>query len=210
LAILSVHPVKKMLKLEYFSLSLRESICFVSKIQLKEEELIRKLKEKNPEAFTYLYDHYSSALYGIIFRIVNDDDLAEDVLQETFIKIWKNLDSYDASKGRLFTWLINITRNHAIDTYRSKDFRQQNKNQKVDDSVNSINLQTQVSNKVDHIGLKETVSKLRPEYIQVIDLLYFKGYTHEEVAKEFNIPLGTVKTRIRAAIIQLREKLGVQ
>ncbi len=183
---------------------------FVSKIQLKEEELVRMLQEKDPEAFTYLYDHYSSALYGVIFRIVNDDDLAEDVLQETFIRIWKNLDSYDASKGRLFTWLINLTRNYAIDTYRSKDFRQQNKNQKVDDSVSSINLQTQVNSKVDHIGLKETVSKLRPEYIQVIDLLYFKGYTHEEVAKEFNIPLGTVKTRIRAAIIQLRDKLGVK
>ena len=64
-------------------------------------------------------------------------------------------------------------------------------------------------NKVDHIGIKETISQLKPEYIQVIDLLYFKGYTQEEVAKEFNMPLGTVKTRIRAAIIQLREKLGV-
>ncbi|MEP7264080.1 MAG: sigma-70 family RNA polymerase sigma factor [Bacteroidota bacterium] len=181
----------------------------MSKIHLQEEELVRMLKAQDPEAFTYLYDHYCNALYGVIFRIVNDEDMAQDVLQETFVKIWKNLESYDPAKGRLFTWLVNLTRNFAIDKYRSKEFRQQSKNQSLDDSVNSINLLTNVKNKVDHIGLKETVSQLKPEYIQVIDLLYFKGYTHEEVAKEFNIPLGTVKTRIRAAIIQLREKLGV-
>lgn len=181
----------------------------MGKTQLQEEELVGLLKKRNPESFTYLYDHYHLALYGVIFRIVNDDDLAQDVLQETFVRIWKNLDSYDPSKGRLFTWLVNIARNSAIDKYRSKEFRQQGKNQNIDDSVNSVNLLTHVKNKVDHIGLKETVSQLKPEYIQVIDLLYFKGYTHEEVAKEFNIPLGTVKTRIRAAIIQLREKLGV-
>jgi RNA polymerase sigma-70 factor, ECF subfamily len=133
----------------------------VSKKHLQEEELVSLLKERDPDAFTYLYDHYSSALYGVIFRIVNDEAVAQDVLQETFVRIWKNLEAYEPSKGRLFTWLVNITRNNAIDKYRSKDFRQQEKNQSMDESVNTINLLTHVRNKVDHIGLKETVSQLK-------------------------------------------------
>ena len=176
---------------------------------IPEDQLIQLLKDKDRDAFTNLYDNYSSALYGVVFRIVNDESLAEDILQEVFVKIWKNIAFYDASKGRLFTWLINVTRNTAIDKYRSQEFRQQAKNQKIDDSVHQVNNLMSVSTKVDHIGLKETVSQLKPEYVQMIDLLYFKGYTHEEVAKEFNIPLGTVKTRIRSAIMQLRQKLEV-
>jgi RNA polymerase sigma-70 factor (ECF subfamily) len=177
--------------------------------KIEEDELIILLKKKDKEAFTYLYDHYSTALYGIIFKIVNNEEIAQDILQEVFIKIWKNLENYDPAKGRLFTWLLNLTRNYAIDQYRSREFRQQNKNQNLEDSVHAVDTLMQSVTKMDHIGLKETVSKLKPEYIQVIDLLYFKGYTHEEVAREFNIPLGTVKTRIRSAIIQLRERLAI-
>ncbi len=179
------------------------------KTQIPEEQLVQLLKNKDREAFATLYDNYCNALYGVVFRIVNDEPLAQDILQEVFVKIWKNMEFYDATKGRLFTWLINITRNTAIDKYRSQEFRQQAKNQKLDDSVNQVNMVSSVNTKVDHIGLKEQISQLKPEYIQMVDLLYFQGYTHEEVAKEFNIPLGTVKTRIRAAIMQLREKLMV-
>jgi RNA polymerase sigma-70 factor, ECF subfamily len=177
--------------------------------KIEEEELVGLLKQKDSDAFTYLYDHYSDALYGIVFRIVNNEEIAQDILQEVFLKIWKNLSNYDPAKGRLFTWLLNLTRNYAIDQYRSREFRQQAKNQNLEDSVNAVDKLMQGGIKMDHIGLKDTVSKLKPEYIQVIDLLYFKGYTHDEVAKEFNIPLGTVKTRIRSAIIQLRERLAV-
>ena len=176
---------------------------------IPEEQLVQLLKNKDREAFTVLYDNYCNALYGVIFRIVNDEPLAQDILQEVFVKIWKNMEHYDASKGRLFTWLINVTRNTAIDKYRSQEFRQQSKNQKMEDSVHQVEMASSVNTKVDHIGLKEQIAQLKPEYIQLIDLLYFKGYTHEEVAKEFNIPLGTVKTRIRSAIIQLRQKLEV-
>lgn len=180
-----------------------------AKRHLDEAELVHLLKEKDNSAFGYLYDNYSDALYGVILKIVNEEELAQDILQDAFVKVWKKIDGYDNSKGRLFTWMLNICRNLAIDNYRSVDFRQQNKNQNIDDSVNSVNTQKSVQQKIDHIGLKETISGLKPEYIQMVDLLYYKGYTHEEVAKEFNIPLGTVKTRIRSAIIQLREKLNV-
>lgn len=179
------------------------------KIIIPEEQLVQLLKNKDRAAFTTLYDNYCNALYGVVFRIVNDEPLAQDILQEVFVKIWKNIEFYDASKGRLFTWLMNVTRNTAIDKYRSQEFRHQAKNQKMEDSVNQVNMVSTVNTKVDHIGLKEQISQLKPEYIQMIDLLYFQGYTHEEVAKEFNIPLGTVKTRIRSAIMQLRQKLEV-
>ena len=174
--------------------------------KIEEEELIRLLKGKDKDAFVYLYDHYSKALYGIIYKIVNNEEIAQDLLQETFLKIWKNIDNYDPFKGRLYTWLLNLTRNYAIDHYRSSDFQHQNKIQNLEDSVSAVDKQMQGTMMNDHIGLKETVAELKPEYKQMIDLLYYKGYTHDEVAKEFNIPLGTVKTRVRSAIIQLREK----
>lgn len=170
-----------------------------------EEELVTALKKGDQEAMAVLYDNYSAALLGVIFRIVDNNEAAEDILQEVFIKIWKNISSYDRSKGKLFTWLINIARNAAIDSMRVKDYAIKSKIQSIDNSVRSINRQYNVSTQVDHIGLKTLVDKLKPEYKVLVDKLYFEGYTQEEAAEELGIPLGTVKTRIRAAINHLRE-----
>ncbi len=170
-----------------------------------EEELVASLKNGDQNALGFLYHNYSSALFGAITRIVESQENAEDVLQEAFVKIWKNISSYDKSKGKLYTWLINIARNTAIDSLRVKGYKMKNQIQSLDNSVRSINKQYSTTIHPDHIGLKTLVSKMKPEYKQLIDKLYFEGYTQEEVAKEFNIPLGTVKTRIRAAISQLRE-----
>jgi RNA polymerase sigma-70 factor, ECF subfamily len=92
-----------------------------------EDELVMLLKGKNEQAFAYLYDNYSAAINGVIYRMVDNVELAEDVLQETFVKIWNNLSNYDPLKGRLFTWMINIAKNLAIDTLRSKGFKKQQK-----------------------------------------------------------------------------------
>ena len=92
-----------------------------------EDELVLLLKNKEQHAFNYLYDNYSPALYGIIYKMVENKELAEDILQDTFIKIWNNFSNYDSIKGRLFTWMLNITRNLTIDSLRSKDFKKQNK-----------------------------------------------------------------------------------
>lgn len=148
-------------------------------------------------------------MYGIIFRIVNSEEIARDVMQEAFVKIWNKGETYDVSKGRLFTWMLNITRNLAIDTIRSKDFKNNHQIQNIDDSVNRVNRQMNTTTKVDHIGLKEVVETLKEEYKELIDLLYFGGYTQEEAAKKLNLPLGTVKTRARSAINQLRSLLKV-
>lgn len=170
-----------------------------------EEELVTSLKNGNQNALGFLYDNYSSALFGVILRIVESEQNAEDILQEVFVKIWKNIASYDRSKGKLYTWLINIARNSAIDSLRAKDHKLKSQIQSLDNSVRSINKQYSTAIHPDHIGLKALVNKMKPEYKQLIDKLYFEGYTQEEAAKELNIPLGTVKTRIRTAISQLRE-----
>ena len=172
---------------------------------IPEEELVASLKSGDQQAMAILYDNYSAALLGVINRIVDDREAAEDILQEVFVKIWKNISSYDRSKGKLFTWLINIARNASIDSTRVKDYNIKSKIQSIDNSVRSINRQYNVSTHVDHIGLRNIVEKLKPEYRVLVDKLYFEGYTQEEAAEELDIPLGTIKTRIRAAISQLRE-----
>ena len=167
-----------------------------------EVELVTLLKDRENKAFSYLYDNYSSALYGIIYPIVNDVELANDVLQEVFINIWRKIESYDSSKGRLFTWMLNIARNASIDVLRSKSYQNSQKNQSLMDTVNwNSSLQMQ---QTDTIGLYKLLEKLKEEQRVLVDLAYFKGYTHEEIAEIEGIPLGTVKTRIRNALIQLR------
>jgi len=168
-----------------------------------EQELIRALKERDDQAYGYLYDNYSGALYSIILQIVQNTELASDVLQEVFINIWRKIESYDPSRGRLFTWMLNITRNASIDTLRSKSYQNSQKNQGLSENVN-INSQVTQTN-IDNIGLNKILAKLKPEHRVLIELAYFKGYTHEEIAQIEDIPLGTVKTRIRNALLQLKE-----
>jgi RNA polymerase sigma-70 factor (ECF subfamily) len=148
---------------------------------------------------------YSSSLYGVISRIITDTPTAEDVLQETFVKIWHSFSSYSAEKGRLFTWMVNIARNLAIDKLRSKDFKNQNKNQELENNVTFIDGQKNTVYKPELLGIKELVETLKPEQKSILDLVYFKGYTHVEAAEELGIPLGTIKTRLRMAILQLRK-----
>ena len=163
------------------------------------------LQNRDEQAFSYLYDNYSAALYGVIYKMVEDKELAEDILQETFVKIWNNFTSYEITKGRLFTWMVNIARNLAIDKIRSKDFKNQNKNQEIENNVTFIDEQRNTVYKPELLGIKELVETLKPEQKSILDLVYFKGYTHVEAADELGIPLGTIKTRLRMAIQQLRK-----
>jgi RNA polymerase sigma-70 factor (ECF subfamily) len=165
------------------------------------------LQQHDEKAFGYLYDHYSGALYSIVNQIVPDRETANDVLQEVFLNIWRKINSYDPSKGRLFTWMLNIARNASIDKIRSRSYQDSLKNQPHPDSVNTNWGSQAVKPAIDDIGLKKQVSKLKYEYRTLIELSYFQGFTHEEIAKALNIPLGTVKTRIRAALLQLRNML---
>jgi RNA polymerase sigma factor (sigma-70 family) len=175
------------------------------KISLSEEELVLALRQREKIAIDALYDMYSSSLFGVIIRIVNDTAIAEDILQDTFVKIWNSFSSYSTEKGRLFTWMVNIARNMAIDKIRSKDFKNQGKNQELENNVTFIDEQRNTVYKPELLGVKELVEGLKPEQKAILDLVYFKGYTHVEAADELGVPLGTVKTRLRMAIIQLRK-----
>ncbi len=168
-----------------------------------EQELVASLKEKNQQAFSYLYDNYAAALYGVIMKMLNKEEAAKDLLQEVFLKIWRNIDSYDAGKGKLYTWMLNIARNASIDVLRSSSFNQEKKISAIENNVNDNSALT-TSIKTDHVGLKQIVAGLKEDHKQIIDLAYFKGYTQEEIAKELNIPVGTVKTRTRSALMQLK------
>jgi RNA polymerase sigma-70 factor, ECF subfamily len=168
-----------------------------------ENELVSLLQQRSEKAFSYLYDNYSGALYGIVRSIITDTETANDTLQEVFVNIWKKIESYDPAKGRLFTWMLNIARNAAIDRIRSRGFRDGLKNQPLSENVD-ISGGSFTNPDINDVGLRKVISRLKEEQRVLIDLSYFQGFTHEEIAKAMNIPLGTVKTRIRSALIQLR------
>jgi RNA polymerase sigma-70 factor (ECF subfamily) len=176
-----------------------------TKTTLSEPELVQAILEKDKNGAEALYDMYSSSLYGVIFRIVQHQEIAEDLLQDTFIRIWNSFSSYDAAKGRLFTWMVNVARNIAIDKTRSKEFRNSAKTEDIENNVLIIDKQVNTIINPETIGLKDLIGKLKPEHKIILDLVYFEGLTHVEVAKKLEIPLGTVKTRLRNAIITLRK-----
>ncbi|TDE18522.1 RNA polymerase sigma factor [Dyadobacter psychrotolerans] len=173
-----------------------------------EQELVSQLKSNNREAFEYLYDRYSSALYGIILKIIKDEEKAADVMQDVFLKIWKNISSYNSEKGTLFTWILNVARNTAIDKLRMDVKMQLNVSW---DAVKEIELTpgaifTPTPSTID---IRAIVELLLPERKLLIDMVYFQGYTHEEVSEKLSIPLGTVKSRIRKSLQELRGVFGV-
>ncbi|MBK7388513.1 MAG: sigma-70 family RNA polymerase sigma factor [Bacteroidia bacterium] len=173
-----------------------------SKSQHSEDDLVVLLQKGSEEAFNLLYDRYSPTLYGIVVKIVRDEEVAQDVLQDGFLKIWKNISNYDKSKGTLFTWLLNIVRNTAIDYLRSGHVKNQIR---IDDPNVSIAEPESVNISHDHIGLKEAIQTMKPEHKIVLETIYFKGYTQSEASKALKLPIGTLKTRVRSAIITLRE-----
>jgi RNA polymerase sigma-70 factor (ECF subfamily) len=176
-----------------------------TKVTLSEPELVQAILTKDKSGAEALYDMYSSSLYGVIFRIVQHEEIAEDLLQDTFIRIWNSFSSYDATKGRLFTWMVNVARNIAIDKTRSKEFRNSSKTEDLENNVLTLDKQINSEINPEVIGLKDLVEKLKPEHKIILDLVYFEGFTHVEVAEKLEIPLGTVKTRLRNAIITLRK-----
>ncbi|GGA89149.1 RNA polymerase sigma factor [Puia dinghuensis] len=179
------------------------------KLLWSEHELVDALKERKSHAFGFLYENYAAALYSIIKPIVTDDsELACDVLQEVFINIWRKIETYDHTKGRLFTWMLNIARNASIDTLRSKHYRQAQKSQQLLENSSMRGAAGQMTEQqVDTIGMEKVLETLQPEHRTLVELAYFKGFTHEQIAEMMDIPLGTVKTRIRHALLQLREYL---
>ncbi|MFN7118586.1 MAG: RNA polymerase sigma factor [Saprospiraceae bacterium] len=173
-------------------------------MRVKEEYIIGLLEEQDKEAISILYDRYAATLYGIVLRIVRLESLAEDTVQETFVKAWRHRTSYNESKGTLFTWLLNIARNTAIDKTRSAEFRQRGKIQTLDSSVYSGE-GLSIEFNPDCIGLDKFVKKLEEKYRIIVELIFYRGFTQNEVTEHLDIPLGTVKSRLRIALRELRK-----
>lgn len=174
---------------------------------MTQDDLLILISNKDEKAFTHIYDMYSRSLFAVISNLVKEREEAEDVLQEVFVKIWKNIDSYNEGKGRFYTWILNIARNTAIDKLRSKGFNNSKKNLSSDNFVHLLDDSNRLTNKIDTIGIRDFVKKLKPKCIQIIELLFFKGYTQQEASDELEIPLGTVKTQNRNCINDLRNFL---
>ena len=174
----------------------------MQELKYNEAELVAMLKQRTQSAFNYLYDNYSASLYTVILSILQDKELANDTLQEVFIKIWRQIEQYNPDKGRLFTWMVNISRNASIDILRSKDYHSQKQNRELTENV--YNAAGTVNIETDKIGLRKLIINLKDDQKILIELAYFQGYTQDEISKLLNMPLGTVKTRLRSALIQLR------
>ncbi len=173
------------------------------------DALVSRFQQKDGKAFESLYAMYSESMHGVIFNIVRDQDIAQEVMQDVFLKAWHNADSYSSKKGRFFTWLLNIARNAAIDKTRSKDFKNSKKNLDSQFFVDILETEDNYSSVTDGIGVKAFVNKLAKKCTEIIDLLYFKGFTQKEASETLNMPVGTIKTRNRNCINELRQMLGV-
>jgi RNA polymerase sigma factor (sigma-70 family) len=169
-----------------------------------EGELLEMLRRQDRKAFNYLYDNYSDALYGVVLKVVRTEETAQDLLQDIFVKIWKNIAQYDASKGRLFTWMLNIARNTSIDYLRANRLEIQD----IDSAVYAVEQNQSIYDELSGKELREIVSQLKPEQQTLIEMVYWGGYTHEEAAQRLEMPLGTVKTRVRSALRDLRKIFG--
>lgn len=166
--------------------------------------IIEQIKQGDGQAFEKMYDAYSSALFGVCLKIVNDQEQAEDVMQDAFVKIWKNIHAYESSKGTFFTWMLNVARNTAIDKLRQMKKRGTGSIQNEMNDVGNMLANSEQQN-TNTIGLNELLFKLPKEQQEIIDYLYFKGYTQQEVSDELDLPLGTVKTRSRTALRALKD-----
>ena len=167
-----------------------------------EKEIVNLLEHGNKKAITLLYENYADALYGVIKKIISDDDTAQDVLQESFIKIWRYSKKYDSSKAKLFTWLYRIAYNTAIDKVRSLKNKNSNEIQIETSSVYKIS-----ANELnqDVLDMQKHLNSLDEKYQIVINALFFEGMTQQEASEELDIPLGTIKSRLKIGLRELKK-----
>jgi RNA polymerase sigma factor (sigma-70 family) len=180
------------------------------KIKLSEQDLIAAIQNRDRIGAEALYDMYSSNLFKVIYSIVKHQEVAEDTLQQTILKVWNSFDQYHKQKGRLYTWMVTIARNLSKDALRSKAYHNESNNSDISAMGNDIDMRYQTSINIDVFGIKESLLKLKGEHQEVMNLIYYQGYTHVEVADALGIPVGTVKTRWTFAISRLRSLLATK
>ena len=172
---------------------------------LLEKHIVELLQERDEKAISLLYDNYADTLYGVAYKVVKDEDLAQDIVQESFVKIWKKSDSYDPTKAKLFTWLFRITRNTAIDKLRSINTKS---DKEIQIDVSDVYNLGEQSIKPEFLDVKENLGKLESKYRIVLEALFFEGMTQQEASDELDIPLGTIKSRLKIGLREMRKIYG--
>jgi len=167
-----------------------------------EQKIVHLLREGDKKAISLLYENYADALYGVILKVINDQDQAQDVLQETFVKVWKNAKSYDSEKAKLFTWLYRIAYNTAIDKIRSES--KKTKKEVQIEASNVYRITSEGLNQ-DVLDIKKHLKTLDEKYQIVINALFFEGMTQQEASEELDIPLGTIKSRLKIGLRELKK-----
>ena len=172
---------------------------------LLENHIVELLQERNEKAISLLYEHYGDTLYGVAHKVVRDSELAQDVLQESFVKIWKKSDSYDSTKAKLFTWLFRITRNTAIDKLRSVNTKTGKEIQIDVSDVYNLGVE---SIRPEFMDVRDNLEKIEDKYQIVLEALFFQGMTQQEASDELDIPLGTIKSRLKIGLRELKKIYG--
>ena len=167
-----------------------------------EKQIVSLLQNNDKKAITLLYENYADALFGVIKKVISDDDTAKDVLQETFVKVWRYAKKYDASKAKLFTWLYRIAYNTAIDKTRSQKKKKTNEVQMETSTVYKVR-SSELNQDV--LDIKKHLGSLDEKYQIVINALFFEGMTQKEASEELDIPLGTIKSRLKIGLRELKK-----
>lgn len=167
-----------------------------------DQSLLEGVRLKDQKAMAALFDRYGGMVYSVALRVLKDPSYAEDIMQEVFFQVWQNPQAFEPRRGSLAAWLLVVTRNRAVDTLRRR---------KPTDSVDDVVLATNenIAVESERRGMMEKVrialAKLSPEQQQTIELAFFEGLSHSEIAAQTGDPLGTVKTRIRSALMSVRK-----
>ena len=173
--------------------------------------LVSRLLQKDVSAFEQLYDRHSRAVYSLVLRILQQAGTAEEVVQDVFLQLWRNAERYDASRGPFIPWLLTLARNRALDALRLKSERQRRREKQTEELPPLISAPSEFEKKLDEKRRAEKVrtliSFLNPQQRKAIELAYFEGLTHSEIAEALKEPLGTVKSWIRNGLLRLKEGL---
>jgi RNA polymerase sigma-70 factor (ECF subfamily) len=179
-----------------------------------DHSLLQRIAARDTDALAELYDHHSRLLFGLILRIVRDRGDAEEILQEVFVRVWTRAETYDMRMGGPLPWIVRVARNCALDRLRARRVRAAVHAPAIDmaavEAAPATGIQTPEAAVLDaerRRTLTDALGGLPPEQRQLIEAAFFEGYTHSELAQHFELPLGTVKTRIRAGMIAMRRQM---
>jgi RNA polymerase sigma-70 factor, ECF subfamily len=176
----------------------------------EDADLVERLQRRDPQALAELYDRYGRLAYSLILRVVRDTGVAEDLVQETFLRVWNRVEGFDAAKGAIGPWLLAVARNRAIDYLRSTSGRARNALgwEATEHPALYCDMEKDLLVSDQARRVKAALEKLSPKQREVIELAYFEGLSQTEMAERMGEPLGTVKTWVRTALKNLRDQLG--